>query len=1682
MNTSIERMKRLTKLKRLTKTLLLAVLLLGGNLQLFAQSETVTVGTGTSATWQSGDPFYDYYNYTTTASLYTDIEIGQSGCITAIAYNCATSNAFTGEVHVYMATVNKTEFSGDNDWPTSYTEVYSNTNATIVSSTGWYAITLSTPYYYDQSAGSLVVMVTKNASWKNQTWYYSSATNCNLYRGSDDSTNYASITNTSNGARGNDRPNIRFTFKKFYFSATATATAGGTASVTPTSTSVIGNSCDNATTTATFTATPNSGYRFLGWSETANGTIVSTDNPYAATITSTSTNSGSPTNTTLYARFQANVSPTAIAANQASVATYVGTPLAVGYTLTPANAYDHVAAVSSNTGVFTTEAWGSSGTVTVTPVAAGSATLTLTAYQIDNSTPITPSAIVTVNVRNRVATPTITFAPIGDGSTATATISCATSGNKIYYTINGSTPTTSDNLYSSGFTVNDNDIVMAIAVKDPADALWDDSDVVTETYTACSTADPVITYVQSGSTANVTIKAEEGATIYYTTDGSDPTTSTLTSGTTTVTINSVAGGTTVKAIAQNGSCQTSSVVSKEIITSSVSTTVVTLYDLEDHSWSYYSDAECPIRSLNPADVKITYFGNGIVMSDNSDYTASSTNYIVPGNTMYEGSAGVNVPNTERQHTFVYYKTLERGDATETAWTFSSGSQSSAASRCPYTPIYNPFQVRPTYGKRGTTDANNFTGWRGFQCWRLKSVSGGAIYSTASGGTALTTGAVIEAGNEIYFAPNSEYGMEVELEAVWARAYLIKGNQSGANTVLSRTEGVERNFMTLTANESYRFNGTSGRRITNVGYPVTISCYYPSGEAPDNTSGSVTGNNSNITLLANTKFENVTVNVSGNYINCDGYSLIIGRGCNSSRATNVYGKDSNATTALNYTIRIESGTYTNFYLTGTGRTYSSTVTAKCVLGCDYDRAAGANTNLYIAQSSGNIYGGKTLTFSGSGNRNNLTFDWVVKSGSFHDGLLGSSTGGSESIYLGSSQASSGNLQYIGKRRITVEGGEMAGIAGAMNNVSTNYAVNDGGWAVMIRMKGGTIRGSVYGAAAFAQAVGDRHFVCTGGTINGWVAGGCNGTQTGSGGTLTGDTKLYIGGNTHVEPTDSDPTIGTSRGGNVFGAGSGYSADYEIGEVHNSTVVLADNAVVSRGVYGGGNFGYVGSGYATNIYVLGGKAANVFGGSNQRFGQTVNILMKGGLITDGIYGGSNVSGTINNNVTMNINGGQVGTASQTANIHGGGYGANTGVSGNVELTLGELNQTEPGVTVYGDVYGGSALGTVNDATSDHTYVTLNAGTINGSLYGGALGDNSTAANVNGPVTVTVNGGSVRKTDSNGANGSGAVYGCNNINGAPQNAVAVVINGTDPAPSTGEYALYAVYGGGNQANYSYGTPTVTVNHCDNSIEYVYGGGNAAHITNGNTAVKIWGGNIGNVFGGGNGTVTAANVSGNTSVLIYGGNIGKVFGGSNSQGTIGGTINVEIGYDSNGEDCPMNIGEVYGGGNQAPSNVGNLTIGCMRDGDIIDYVYGGSNDADITGSVNLLIKGGRINNVFGGNNTGHTISGTITVTVDWAQGSCSSNYLGNVYGGGNLANYTAPSATPNYPQVLIKDAIVSGNVFGGGNGDDTGEKGWVEGNPQVIIGDLDAERHAIVRGNVYGGGNAAEVKGNTKVVFRGK
>lgn len=125
----------------------------------------------------------------------------------------------------------------------------------------------------------------------------------------------------------------------------------------------------------------------------------------------------------------------------------------------------------------------------------------------------------------QVAAPTISGTTPFETST-TASIS-AESDADIYYTIDGSTPTTESTMYSEAFSLNATTTVKAIAVKDGVS-----SEVSTKTFTKEEpepepTVNPPLIQGATefiGST-ECTIEADDGASIYYTTNGTTPTTS-----------------------------------------------------------------------------------------------------------------------------------------------------------------------------------------------------------------------------------------------------------------------------------------------------------------------------------------------------------------------------------------------------------------------------------------------------------------------------------------------------------------------------------------------------------------------------------------------------------------------------------------------------------------------------------------------------------------------------------------------------------------------------------------------------------------------------------------------------------------------------------------------------------------------------------------------------------------------------------------------------------------------------------------------------------------------------------------------------------------------------------------------------------------------------------------------------
>ena len=1037
--------------------------------------------------------------------------------------------------------------------------------------------------------------------------------------------------------------------------------------------------------------------------------------------------------------------------------------------------------------------------LTSTPLTGTSTTVTHTTQSpSDLASTLTVTASAS-GASNQTATATvIAYGPMAAPTISRSgnTISLATSsiGATIYYTTDGSTPTASSTPYTGSFDLTTSPTtVKAIAIRDGRNS------AVTSETLQLQLAAPVITVSNTGL---ATISAEEGATIHYTTDGSVPTASSPTyTGPVQLTNPQI-----IMAIVVKANYATSDVAMADFITSGVTDGIVILDDREDHNWSYYKPtSELPdgypeeLCSPYPRNVKITYYGYGANTLSTAAEAAPAANTFNINTTSSDVKVGIG----EDGHTFIYHKTLERD----------------ANGLYPYRMIFNPFYVRP---KSGST-------YTGFYKWRVKSVSGGSI--TNAGGTTIATTSTtstnnvwLDADETYYFNPadngttnvNNVTSMTIEFEALWSAAEVIT-----TGTFSNGYNSVERNFYVRLSNAAANvFSSTT---------PCTYSSFYPNGTTNGTTAAEM-GDRVTVqsgTSQADSKVEyHIWSNTTT--LNTGGFKVDIGRGMTASGngptltpLSGTHNADKNAR------LRIETGTYnggtSNLY--GSPTVNNNLVHLDLILGSDYDRAKSDNTQLTLANANTIQHGAHVAT--GARWLSFQHLDIWVKSGRIQPGYFTDASASYNRTFYCRSTLENNN--YPGISYLTVEGGEFASINGGRGNKTEGVALEDD-IVFSLRIKGGTIHGSIYGAASANPSFGGRRVVMTGGMVEGWIAGGCDGTTSGGGATL-GNAYFYIGGNAKVGNTENPSRrLDDTDGGNIFGAGRGRSdqgVSANPASMKNAFIVLADDGFVLRNIYGGGDYGYTGvvtfdgqtsAATSANFFVLGGTLnGSLFGGGNNNNSActNANITMTGGLVKGGLYGGSNSSGIMTYNVNIKVNGGQVGDGESGDGVFGGGYGAGTSVGGNVSVTLGASTTATDSATVNGNVYGGSALGDVNTNSGNTTTVTMNKALINGNVFGGALGD---GADVNGKIAVTVNGGTV--------------------------------NGN-------------VYGGGDAAAYSPNSDCPVVNMTGGRVTNIFGGGkgNTAVVT-GNPKVTLSGTAVvnGNVYGGGD----AATVTGNTSVII--------------------------------------------------------------------------------------------------------------------------------------------------------------------------------------------------------------------------
>jgi hypothetical protein len=148
-----------------------------------------------------------------------------------------------------------------------------------------------------------------------------------------------------------------------------------------------------------------------------------------------------------------------------------------------------------------------------------------TVHAIAVKTGYNNSAVASGNFAIEAALPVFTPVAGTYASAENVTIADATKGAVIYYTTNGSTPTTASTKYSAPILVSASETIHAIAVATG----YSNSNVATASYTIDTAAATPVFSVAAGTYAarqSVTITdATSGAVIYYTTNGTAPTTS-----------------------------------------------------------------------------------------------------------------------------------------------------------------------------------------------------------------------------------------------------------------------------------------------------------------------------------------------------------------------------------------------------------------------------------------------------------------------------------------------------------------------------------------------------------------------------------------------------------------------------------------------------------------------------------------------------------------------------------------------------------------------------------------------------------------------------------------------------------------------------------------------------------------------------------------------------------------------------------------------------------------------------------------------------------------------------------------------------------------------------------------------------------------------------------------------------
>jgi hypothetical protein len=483
-------------------------------------------------------------------------------------------------------------------------------------------------------------------------------------------------------------------------------------------------------------------------------------------------------------------------------------------------------------------------------------------------------------------------------------------------------------------------------------------------------------------------------------------------------------------------------------------------------------------------------------------------------------------------------------------------------------------------------------------------------------------------------------------------------------------------------------------------------------------------------------------------------------------------------------------------------------------------------------------------------------------------------------------------------------------------------------------------------------------------------------------------------------------------------------------------------------------------------------------------------KGAVVKGNVFGANNVNGTPKGHVLVHVHGTQnentaainakVDGTYDVSGVFGGGNNADyvpaeTDTKQSTEVIIEGCDLT----SIY-EVYGGGY-----GAASPGTNVLIKGTKIIDNVFGGGYGAGTSNPGANVGYRT----------------GGTTAYGLGNEQ--TKTAIVQLMAGH----------VNNVYGGSNTKGDIRGGSSITnvtkqgsrPECCDDlDVGKVYGGGKDAEMKGGAEIVlgcmpNDW---IEEIYAG----AENADVGSDVSLTITSGKFGRVFGGNKTSGRLHGSITVNI--EENPDcDVPIVIGELYGGGNEAPYSI-----------------YGYKNEKDEHGKWKPRLK----SDYDALSNAQKDAEGIRSAPHNSPQVNVRSfSSIGNIYGGGygedavmvgsptvniNEVVLTRADGTPAVNAYDVKDdqnvpALIDGTnvklypheagkmgvistVFGGGNaakviGDTHVNIGTTSEEPFESLRQADGSvpkkpvAGADIRGNVYGGGNNAEVTGDPKVVI---